>query len=465
MYQHKILSKSVLIRIFFIPLSMSFSASHTVLADHKYPQPIVDYDYRPLAQDFENEDKKLELGRFLFYDKILSGNRNISCATCHHPSASTADALSLPVGEGGKGLAGERDTGAGDHAVHERVPRNSPALFNLGAKEYTVMFHDGRVEDCEEHPAGFCSPADASLPLGLDNALSVQAMFPVTSPAEMAGQEGENAIADLAAAGDLPGLWDRIAGRLRAIPAYCDLFANAYNVSCSEVTFVHAANAIAAFEAKAWRADQSQFDQFLRNKRDALGGVNSDMVRGMRLFYGKAGCSTCHSGKFQTDHGFHAIAMPQLGPGKGDGANTQEDFGRARVTDDINDRFKFRTPSLRNVEFTAPYGHAGSFGTLEAVIRHHLDPVKSLQNYDRSQFTVPSRPDLDDLDFTLFDEPGQPAISDIAAANELNADPMDLTDGEVLELVAFMSALSDWSNSSALTEIPETVPSGLPVED
>jgi cytochrome c peroxidase len=93
------------------------------------------------------------------FDKILSGNKNISCATCHHPFAATSDGLSLPVGEGGRGLSTARDLGVFSTPAFERVPRNSPALFNLGAHEFSIMFHDGRVEVDPNQPSGFISPA------------------------------------------------------------------------------------------------------------------------------------------------------------------------------------------------------------------------------------------------------------------------------------------------------------------
>ena len=135
-------------------------------------EPVVDADYYksgrfPAAQ--------VELGRLLFFDKILSGNRNIACATCHHPKHATADGLALGIGEGGVGLG--------------RIPRNSPSLANLGAKEFSRLFHDGRVEADPKGPwaSGFWTPAGGQLPEGLDNALAAQAMFPVTSDVEMAG--------------------------------------------------------------------------------------------------------------------------------------------------------------------------------------------------------------------------------------------------------------------------------------
>jgi len=227
------------------------------------------------------------------------------------------------------------------------VPRNSPALFNLGATRLTRLFHDGRVAGV---PGGFLFPAGSELPDGLDSALAGQAMFPVTSPTEMAGQPPENEVAEAAAAGDLTEAWALLADRLRVLPDYVSLFGEAYGIGPDEITFVHAANAIAAHEAAAFRSDDSPFDRYLSGDAAAM---STAAMRGMRLFYGGAGCAVCHAGPFQTDHDFHAIAMPQIGPGKGDGPSGRDDFGRERVTGLAEDRFKFRTPSLRNVALTA----------------------------------------------------------------------------------------------------------------
>lgn len=106
--------------------------------------------------DFHSRDAAKEaLGQLLMFDKILSGNENISCATCHHPLVSSGDGLSLSVGEGAVGLAGTRDTGTGTDAIHARVPRNAPPLFNLGAKEFSRMYFDGRVAADSSQPSGF----------------------------------------------------------------------------------------------------------------------------------------------------------------------------------------------------------------------------------------------------------------------------------------------------------------------
>ena len=118
---------------------------------------------------------------------------------------------------------------------------------------------------------------------------------------------------------------------------------------------------MAAFEGTAWRADNSPFDRFLRGEQRAM---SNSAKKGMRLFYGKAACSNCLTGKFQTDHEFHAIVMLQIGPGKGGGVDGHDDLGRERVTGDRVDRFRFRTLTLRNVALTEPWGHDGAFNTL-----------------------------------------------------------------------------------------------------
>ncbi|MGV6827235.1 MAG: cytochrome-c peroxidase [bacterium] len=428
----------------------------------KYPTPdaVTDADF------FANgspDAAKIELGKFLFFDKELSGNRNIACATCHHTLTDTGDGLALPVGEGGNGLGIARGTGNGDDAIHARVPRNAPPVFNLGATAFSVMFWDGRLFEDPSQPSGFTNPAGDDLPAGLDNALSAQAMFPVQSGEEMAGQPGENTIADAAAIGNLAGpggVWEQLAQRLQAIPEYVDLFQDAYPdiTQASDITYVHAANAIGAYEATAFRATNSPFDQHLAGNSKAM---SKDAKKGKKLFYGKAGCAECHSGKFQTDLSFHAIAVPTVGPGKGDGLNGHDDFGREQVTGDTADRYRFRTPTLRNVALTGPWGHSGAFNTLEGMVSHHLDAVESLENYDPSQLALPSRPDLDAIDLQVYND--FPSRDAIAAANELQ--PVNLSEKEFDQLMAFLHALTDTASIDIRAATPSRVPSGLPLAD
>jgi cytochrome c peroxidase len=420
-------------------------------------------------------DAKVELGKLLMFDKILSGNKNISCATCHHSLTDTGDGLSLPVGEGGNGLGVTRNTGLKKHAVHERVPRNAPPVFNLGAYHFTVLFHDGRVSADDGFPSGCKTPAGHNLPDNLENVLACQAMFPVTSATEMAGQGSENYISKAAAKGDLAGprgVWAILAKRLQRIPEYVDMFITAFDdISAKEdITYAHAANAIAAFEGVFWRADNSPYDQYLAGDTDAM-SMNAQV--GMDLFkygsiQGGGACADCHSGNFQTDNGFHNIAMPQIGAGRGSNSpgneGGHEDFGREQVTGAAADTLKFRTPTLRNVALTAPYSHAGAYNTLRAAVEHHLDPVTALENYDQSQAVLPSREDLDAHDFITMDNVGGRLDFMIT---EYEKAPMDLryTPAEVDRILDFLNALTDTGSIDLRNDVPASVPSGLPMYD
>ena len=208
--------------------------------------PSPNYEFRTPSAE------KVELGRVLMFDKILSGNMNTSCGTCHHSLADTGDGLSLPVGEGGEGLGVTRNVGSGADLIVERVPRNAPPVWNLGDNSFHTLFHDGRVTTVTGagFPSGCDTPAKHNLPDNLENVLACQAMFPVTSATEMAGQEGENSVADAAAAGNLAGpggVWEQLAQRLQAIPEYVDMFMAAfpkgdYRVkNASDITYAHAA--------------------------------------------------------------------------------------------------------------------------------------------------------------------------------------------------------------------------------
>ena len=413
---------------------------------------LTDMDFHTASQD------KIQLGKFLFYDKILSGNKNTSCASCHHPLAGTGDGLALPVGEGGKGLGVTRDTGTGNDAIHERVPRNAPHVFNLGAKEFVTMFHDGRVTINPDHPSGFDSPAGDDLLPGLDHPLAVQAMFPPTSGTEMAGQSGENSVANAAVDGNVRLVWSLLTTRVMKNDEYRELIHLAYpGVKDKDVTFVHIANAIGAFEATAFRADNSPFDRYLRGE----GSLSRSEKMGYKIFKGKGNCMSCHSGRLQTDHQFHALGIPQIGPGKGDGLYGYDDYGREQVTGDTNDRYRFRTPTLRNVAVTGPWGHDGAYDTLEAMVQHHLNPHESLDNYDFSQARLPSREDLDSIDREVFDDSSSRA--DLHASIEII--PVDLTEEEVAYLIDFLHALTDPKSLDMRTTLPYRVPSGLPMAD
>ena len=414
------------------------------------PLPEANATYAPVDM------AQVHLGQLLFYDPILSGSKTVACATCHHPKHATADGLSLGLGDGAHGLGLERVIDP-ENLPEQRVPRNAPALFNLGAHEFTTMFHDGRLEADPTRPSGIRTPLGAEMVQGFASVLSAQSMFPVLSPDEMAGHYTENDVARAVRQGFLTGengAWALISARVAAIAEYQSAFEQ-INGPGHRVTFTDISDVIAEFIAFEWRADNSPFDQYLRNGNTLPKAAHL----GMELFYGKAQCSGCHAGQFQTDHNFHAIALPQIGPGKSARFETHaRDEGRLRVTGNPADAYKFRTPSLRNVAQTAPYGHNGTYGTLKAIIRHHLDPVASLKAYDVTQLVLPNLPNSQD--FRATRDPYQQAA--IAAANELP--PSDMSETEITQIVAFLNALSDTASLSGQLGVPRSVPSGLPVD-
>lgn len=294
-------------------------------------------------------------------------------------------------------------------------------------------------------------------------------MFPVASGAEMAGQADENEVSAAAEVGNLVLVWELLAQRLRGIPEYVTLFRAAFPdeiFEASDITFAHAANAIAAFEGQAWRADNSPFDQFLRGDKDAL---SKNAQKGKKLFYkgdqsGQA-CADCHSGLYQTDNDFHAIAMPQIGAGRGSGTLGTEDYGREQVTGDIADAAAFKTPSLRNVVLTAPYGHGGAYNSLRAVVEHHLDPVGSLYDYNnRREAVLPYQSDeLDAYNYIAMDD--EVAVRFIEDHNELA--PFSSSSNDVDRIMDFLYALTDMDSLDLRDDqdVLSGVPSGLPIGD
>ncbi|MCG7492105.1 cytochrome-c peroxidase [Thalassobius sp. Cn5-15] len=390
------------------------------------------------------------LGQKLFYDPVLSGNRTVACVTCHHPSLGTSDDMSLSIGDGGIGLGPDRRLRDGE-TVPGRIPRNAPALWNLGASDITVMFHDGRVATDASAPFGFQMPPDRPLPGAVDSVLAAQAMLPILSPEEMAGQEGENPVADAVHNNDPFTAWALLAARVAAIPEYRERFTALQGERA--IAMPDIANAIAAFIAYEFRAVNSPFDRYLAGDDTAM---SQEAQKGMALFYGQAGCSGCHAGLLQTDQDFHAIGTPQIGPGKG-GEVPYSDTGRHMVTGQLVDFYRFRTPSLRNITETAPYGHAGAFADLEAMLLHHMGPVDSLLTYDRTQARLHPLP-LND--FAALDD--EVELLDIAAAIELPG--IDLEEAQMRAILAFLGALTDEASLEGRLGVPDSVPSGLPMD-
>jgi cytochrome c peroxidase len=395
--------------------------------------------------------EQVRLGEALFFEKELSGNRDIACATCHHPVEHTGDGLPLPIGTGGRGVGAARIPADG----RPLVPRNSPELFNRGAAEWNAMFWDGRVEISAHRLIS--SPAGPALPDGLEGVLAAQAMFPVTARDEMRGMVGDTAVNgvpnELAAISDddLPEIWQALMYRLMRIDGYVDLFVAAYpGVAVEDLGFEHAANAIAAYETETFWFAEAPWDAYVGGYDAA---ISDKAKRGALLFFGKGRCAVCHAGPLFTDQRFHNVGAPQLGPGKGEGAPT--DLGRALVTGLEGDRCAFRTPSLRNVTLSGPWMHDGAYTGLKAAVQHMADPARALRDYDGSQ--VPRE---------LRGMVLSGAVTDdiLSTLDPIVATGCDLSPAEVTDLVAFLGTLTDPAATNLSHLVPATVPSGLPVD-
>ena len=439
-----ILNMRFLATVIFIFTSLEVSAN-------KLPLPLNDSDYRSVD---ENEAK---LGQLLFYDPILSGNKEVACATCHHPSLGTGDGLSLSLGDGGKGLGNKRIVDY-ENLPEQRVPRNAQPLFNLGAKQFKTLFHDGRVQVDLSRPSGLRTPLEEEMVKGFSSIISAQTMFPVLSADEMAGHYSENEISEAVRRGTLTGkggAWDLISKRVQAIPEYSDFFTDTYDhiETAQDIKFTDISNAVAAFMEFEWRSDTSPFYDFLQGRLD----LSISQEKGMELFYGKANCSSCHAGALFTDHQFHATGQPQVGPGKAARFQSHSrDLGRFRVTGNIKDKYAFRTPSLRNVELTGPWGHAGAYNKLEAFLSAHIDPYLALANYDKSNVTLTK---YDTNDWKIMDDASEVK----AIADTITIKPVMISEGEVTDLLAFLGTLTDTKAQKGRLGIPETVPSGLKI--
>ncbi len=383
------------------------------------------------------------LGQALAFDKILSGNRDISCMTCHLPGFATADGRSLSIGQGATGIGPDR--------VHPRgafIPRNAPPLFNLTT--LSPLFWDGRVVQ-DDHGV-FHTPAGADLSPEMTRvfefgSLSALPLFPVLNRAEMRADEGN----ELARIGDdkEPEIWAALMRRLGRIPRYRELFERAYpGQRFGTMTFAHASNAIAGFLVAELTFDDSPWDRFLAGDDRAL---SLGQLLGARNFM-TARCSICHNGSALTDNKFHNVAVAQLGPGVGDGTGGRDDFGRMRVTGAPAERYAFRTPPLRNVELTAPYGHDGAIVGLKAFVDHYSESDIKLRGYDGNQLEA------------LLRSTVLPTAEQILATRDTLLNGVVFPEQTIDEVTEFMKALTDPAARQLRRLVPRRVPSGLPVD-
>lgn len=260
-------------------------------------------------------EEKEELGRLLFWDPILSGNKDVACASCHHPELGYADGIKFSQGVNGEGLGTNRSNGM-------KTERNSPTVINT---VFNGIDNDGYFNS-------------STAPMFWDNrakGLEEQALLPLLSKEEM---RGENYTED--------EIVNVILQRLNEIPEYQDKFNIAFG--SSEITEENLLKAIATFE-RGIVANNSRFDQYMRGDENAITDFE---LRGMREFI-EVGCADCHSGPMFSDYELHVLGVP-------DNRNNQDE-GSTGI-------FDFRTPTLRNLKFTAPYMHNGLFDDLEDVV-------------------------------------------------------------------------------------------------
>ena len=272
--------------------------------------------------------EKVELARLLFFDPILSGNKDVSCATCHQPEFNYAEFLETSIGVNGKGSGSKRQ-----FLLPNDIPfvkRNSQSILNVAFNgirndavyhaESAPMFWDLRAKGLEE-----------------------QALVPIKTLEEMRGHQYQE-----------EKVMDEILVRIRKIPEYNKRFATVFKDN-SPVSAENLARALAAYE-RTLVANNSRFDQYMRGDSNALSRGEKE---GLNLFL-KTGCAKCHSGPMLSDFKLHTLGVP-------DSRNRSESDSGG------NGDYAFRTPSLRNLRYTAPYMHSGKFNTLEQVLQFYED--------------------------------------------------------------------------------------------
>ena len=238
---------------------------------------------------------RIDLGRKLFYEPLLSLDSSISCATCHLQEKAFTDGIPISIGvDGALGL------------------RNAPTLANIGFAPY--FFHDGGV-----------------------STLELQSQQPIFSVVEMR----------FTIAGFLERIQDNEEYQLMFKQAY-DREPDAFGIS----------RAIASFE-RTFISGNSRFDQF--EYQGLANALSEQEKRGRNLFFSDAAkCSSCHEPPLFTNYEFENVGLYL----------NYADSGRARISHLQADNGKFKVPTLRNIELSAPYMHDGSLESLEQVVEH-----------------------------------------------------------------------------------------------
>ncbi len=261
------------------------------------------------------------------------------------------------------------------------------------------MFHDGRVAQVESGITTPDVPYPQPDPRAGSNLAQAQARFPVTSNAEMRGKTFD-------AGGTSQTCRERLAERLGGygtaanglqaaeVQYWLEAFRTAYQQPTGLAQELVTEQNISAALAEYERSQVFVNNAWKQYVQGDLAAISEPAKQGALLFFRERGeggyaCASCHRGDFFTDEQFRNVLIPPIGPGKGNkDPNVQQDYGRWLVTHNPADKFRFRTPSLLNVAVTGPWGHNGAYTTLDAMVRHMLNPFQAALNYDTAQLTA-----------------------------------------------------------------------------
>jgi len=331
-------------------------------------------------------DPLAQLGKKLFFSKSLSGDMDTACASCHHPALGGGDGLSLPVGVG----AVDPDVVGPGRTRSDGLPnvgRHSQSVFNVGLYD-AGLFWDSRVESIGKEAnrngagSGIRTP-DTGLnvedPSAGPNLVAAQARFPVAINSEMRGSllpgASDQEVRDHLAAriGDYGSGQGELANN-NWLAEFQTAFMSSETAQ-NLITFDNIALAIGEYQRSMIFVD-TPWKAYVDGNNAS---ISEQAKQGALLFYGSTAntdleCVQCHSGDFFTDEDHHTIGFPQIGPGKGDDASGDGDFGREQQTADAAHRYRYRTPTLLNLEVTAPYTHAGVHFGLAETVAHYIVP-------------------------------------------------------------------------------------------
>jgi cytochrome c peroxidase len=335
-------------------------------SDLSEPATGLQKSFPPIIQPDDNPTtpEKVELGRLLFFDPILSDDNTMSCAHCHHPDLGFSDGLPRSRGRGAHGAGTERRGGI-------ELTRGAPTLWN--ALYNHRQFWDGRAADLEE-----------------------QVRMVITTPEEVNADP------------------DELVRELKAIPEYRRLFDRAFGgQNGSAITFGNIAKAIAAFE-RTLVSFNSRFDRYAAGDGNAL---TPQEKRGLKLFLSpKTRCNECHGLPTFANRDFKVIGVPNPPDGPPDVPKAGAEPGRGGGPNGA-----FKIPTLRNIALTAPYMHNGIFKTLEEVLDFYsngggrgrgLDVPLQDDKIRKFTLTPQEKADLIAFLLALTDESAKPPIPD-----------------------------------------------------